>query len=135
MFSEQGDFVDEQIKDTPDEFANSPAADPAEKILRDDSDLFNEDREELWNLYHLSKTPDELAQYLHPLENVSNDTKHQLFMAKKRTAPEPTPLDRTQRAIQSVAQMDPDTLRIAESHPVVLKALVDAVMPKSKAKA
>ena len=114
--------------------ATSPAHDHAAVILQQAPELTDEMRETLWNVYHSKSTPEELAKVLEHFV-ASNDTKHRLWDAKKMTAPEPTPLDRTQKAIRSVAQMDSDTLKIAEAHPVVLKALVDAVIPKSKAKA
>ena len=127
----KGDFVDEQIKDTPDEFANSPAADPAEAILRQAPELTEAMRETLWTVFHSKRTPEELAKVL---EHFSASTKPNTRCGKRKklTAPEPTPLDRTLKAIRSVAQMNLNILKIAESHPVVLKALVDSAISKGK---
>lgn len=125
--------MDEQIKDTPDEFANSPAADPAEDILRRAPELTDQMRETLWNVYHSKSTPEELAKVLEHF-SASSGTKHKLWEAKKMTAPEIDPVEKVRKAIEGVSQMDPATLKIAEAHPVALKAMVDAVTPKSKVK-
>lgn len=126
--------MDEPIKDTPDEFANSPAADPAEKILRDDPNMTDEARATAYDQFHGSKDHLQLAQKIQHVE-MSNDTRHRLFEAKRATAPAVDPVAKTREAIKSVSQMDPTILAAAEAHPTVLKIIAGAVMPsKSKRK-
>jgi hypothetical protein len=99
--------------------------DPAEHILRADAGLTDDQRERLWEIFHDSPTPEALARVLQ-YHDVSNDTKHQLFEAKRRTAPAETATDRTVSALKRVASIDPKILETAEKHPTVLKALSDA---------
>ena len=107
--------------------SDAPWADPAERILRADAGLTDDQRERLWQIFHDSVTPEALARVLQ-YHDVSNDTKHQLFEAKRRTAPAETATDRTVSALKRVASIDPKILETAERHPTVLKALADAAM-------
>jgi hypothetical protein len=102
-------------------------ADPAEGILRGDASLTDDQRERLWEIFHDSPTPETLAKVLQ-YHDVSNETRHQLFEAKRLTAPAENATDRTASALTRVAQIDPRILETAEKHPTVLKALTDSAM-------
>jgi hypothetical protein len=114
--------------------ATSPAHDPAPAILQNDHTMTDEGRATAWDMFHHAKDHLELAQRIQHVD-MSNETRHALWLAKRATAPEVDPVAKTRKAIESVSQMDPATLSTAESHPEVLKILAGAAMPKgSKAK-
>jgi hypothetical protein len=102
-------------------------ADPAEGILRSDGSLTDERRATLWELFHDSASPADLARRLQ-YHDVSNGTKHQLFEAKRLTAPVESPTDRTVSALKRMARIDPRILEAAEKHPTAMKALADAAL-------
>jgi hypothetical protein len=110
----------------------SPFLDPAEPILRGDPALSDEHRKNLWDIFHLSKDPNELAQHLQPLV-VPESTKHALFQAKQASVPPVEPLDKAFGAIQKLAQMDPKMADFAEAHPNLLKTLTSAATTEPKA--
>lgn len=110
----------------------SPFVDHAAPILQGDSALSDEHRAALWDIFHNTKSSDELAQKLAPIP-VSNDTKHQLFQAKQTIAAPASPA-KPEDVIANMANMDPAALDIAESHPTVLKTLV-AAMAQAETKA
>ena len=105
--------------------SDAPWADPAEHILRADAGLTDDQRERLWEIFHDSPTPDNLARRLQ-YHDIALDTKHRLFEAKRLTAPAENATDRTVSALKRVARIDPKILETAEKHPTVLKALTDA---------
>ena len=109
-----------------------PADDPAESILRQAPELTDQMRETLWEVFHSKATPEGLAKVLQHF-SASNDTKHQLWTAKKMTAPAVDHVARARAAIEQVSKMDPADLEVAEKNPTVLKLIAGAVMPsKSK---
>jgi len=113
--------------------ATGPYQDPAEGILRGDTSITDEDRASLWDAFHNSKSPNELAQKLQPL-GIPSDTKHKLWAAKQATAPVASPVDKVTEALNRLKQIDPDTLAVAEKFPTVAKAFIDAaVKPAEKA--
>jgi len=112
--------------------ADSPAVDPAEPILRGDPNMTDEGRATAYDMFHGSKDHLELARKIQHVE-MSNDTRHRLFMAKQLTAPAVDPVSKARAAIEMVSKMDPNDLEIAEKHPTVLKLIAGAVLPsKSK---
>jgi hypothetical protein len=111
----------------------SRAVDPAAPILRSDPNMTDEGRATAWDMFHGSKDHLELARKIQHVE-MSNDTRHRLFEAKRATSPEVDPVAKVRSAIESVSQLDPNDLATAESHPTVLKLIGDAVIPKKKSK-
>jgi|ERR1700723_490037 len=113
---------------------DSPAVDPAEPILRGDPSMTDETRATAYDQFHSSKDHLELAKKLQHVE-MSNETRHRLWTAKKLTAAPVDPVAKVRAAIEQVAQMDPAALEVAEKHPTVLKLFGDALVPKgNKAK-
>jgi hypothetical protein len=113
----------------------SPFLDPAKPILAAHPAITDDQRADLWDIFHQSKDSGELAQHLQPL-GIPDELKHHLFVAKDATAPAPTPkvapVDKVTGAIQRIAQMDPKVIDLAESHPNVLKTLATAAMQEEK---
>ena len=110
----------------------TPFTDLATPILRADPVLSDENRADLFDIFHDSKNPEELAQKLQPLL-VPDDTKRKLLAAKQTATPVLDPLDKTTAAIKRVSELDATTLDLAEAHPNVLKALTTAAMTPEKA--
>jgi hypothetical protein len=110
----------------------SPYADPAEGILRGDTSITDEDRSALWDSFHGARDANHLAQILQPLV-IPNDTKHKLWQAKQATAPVSSNIEKVSAAIQKLSQLDPVTLDIAEKHPIVSKAFIDAAVKPPEA--
>ena len=109
-----------------------PFQDPAEGILKGATNITDDDRESLWDLFHNSKNSNELAQKLQTIA-VPSDTKHKLWAAKQATAPVTSPVDKVTEALNRLKQVDPDTLALAEKFPNVTKAFIDAaVKPPEK---
>lgn len=109
-----------------------PFTDHAAPILAGDPSLSDENRAELWDIFHGSKSPEELVQKLQVLA-VPDDTKKRLYDEKKLTVP-PTvePISRIATAITQMTQMDPKALDVAESHPTVFKTLTAALTAPEK---
>lgn len=103
-----------------------PFLDHARPILDGDSALSDEHRADLWDIFHSSKSADELAHHLQPL-SVSDDTKQALHEAKQKSTPEPAPADHIVDALTRLSNMDPKIVELAESHPNILKAIVGTV--------
>jgi len=107
------------------------ASDLAAPILAGDPALSDEHRADLWDAFHGSKHPDELAQQLQPLA-ASDETKQQLVAAKKQSMPAIAPVDKISAVMTKMTQMDPQTLALAEAHPNVFKILAAAANPPEK---
>lgn len=111
---------------------NPLVVDHATPILNDEPALSDEHKEALWDAFHASKSPNELAKILQPLA-IPNDTKQKLFDAKRASIPPAVePLDKTTAAIKQMGEIDKDTLDLAETHPNVLKALSAAATAAEK---
>ncbi len=114
----------------------SPFTDLAVPILAGDPVLSDEQRADLHDVFHGSKSPSELVQKLMPLA-IPDDTKHRLFEAKQQQmVAMPSvggPVDKTVAAIQKMKELDPQTLELAEAHPSVLRALTSAANTAEKA--
>lgn len=101
----------------------SPFVDHAAPILAGDPVLSDENRADLWDIFHQSKNPAELAAQLAPLA-IPDDTKHRLYEAKISSVPSVVePLDKASAIITHIAQLPPAALDIAETHPNVLKTV------------
>jgi hypothetical protein len=104
--------------------------DLAAPILRDAPDMSDAVRGDLWDLFHDSKTADELAQKLSAVP-IEGGLKQELILARvKSLQPEPsdstTPIiDAAMEAMHWVAQLPQHVRSIAERHPIVAKFLVD----------
>lgn len=103
---------------------NTPFADPAAPILRDDPALTDQHRADIHDAFY-SKNADELVQHLMPMD-IPENTKQALYAAKKISEPAPEPLDKTAAAINRMGQIDPKLLDLAEAHPNILKVLTAA---------
>lgn len=99
--------------------------DHAQPILSATNEINKPTKANLYDVFHTSKDPQELAQHLGPLP-ISNGLKTQLFEAKQKTVPPPEPLDKATRALSRIAQLDPKILDLAEAHPKVTTALINA---------
>ena len=113
----------------------SPFLDPAKPILAAHPAITDDQRADLWDIFHQSKDSGELAQHLQPL-GIPDALKHHLFVAKDATAPpvpvKVAPIDKVTDAIKRISQLDPKVVDLAESHPNVLKTLSTAAMQEEK---
>ena len=109
----------------------SPFQDHAAPILSAEPAINDQQREQLWDVFHQSKDPNELAQKLVPLA-VPDDLKHKLWTAKQSVAPVVPPVDKTVAAMQRMVDLDPKVLATAEAHPNVLKVLTSAATTPEK---
>ena len=107
-----------------------PFADPAEPILRNAPAITDEDRASLWDTFHSSKDPDELARQLQTLA-VPDPIKNSLYEAKKAAVPV-TGLSKATEALKLIGSLDPKLLQVAEEHPNVLKSLMTAATAPDK---
>jgi hypothetical protein len=108
--------------------------DPAEPILRAHG-VDAETAANLWDLFHSVRSSRELIEKLQPLD-IPNGTKDALVRAKAANDPAPNWLDRVERvvgAIESMTKLDSpharcgaSSLKVAETHPNVLQALMGA---------
>jgi hypothetical protein len=87
------------------DFESHPYQDPAETTLMQFDDLSEEQRARLWDTFHASADPAELAQKLQA-HDVPNAVKHALWTAKSLTAPVRAPLDRAADALREFAKLD-----------------------------
>ena len=111
----------------------TPFDDPAKPILQGDPSLTADARAALWDTFHQSKDPDELAQKLSTIQDsnqqpiiVPDDTKKKLYAAKQTMTPVADPVAKTMDVMKQIAAMDPTVLAAAEAHPNVLKTLTAA---------
>ena len=97
--------------------------DHAYPVLHGEPTIGDTQRESLWDLFHQSQNATELAARLHPMP-LHPDLKQKLLKAKNKPDVEYNDLDRAVEAIHRMKAMDPQTLELAESHPVTLKAWI-----------
>jgi len=117
-------FVAPRGQDDPNE---APYLDPAEPILAADTTLDDETRANAWDLYHAAATPDELIRNLSPLE-IPDTTRQTLLAAKQVTAAAVTPVEKAANALRQMANVDPQTLEVAETFPKLTKMVIDATV-------
>jgi hypothetical protein len=120
----------------------SPLMDHVSPILAGDPVLSDENRADLFDIFHASKDPNELSQHLQSLATpadpaqqplaVPDDTKKRLLDAKQKSMPVAGPVDKVTAAMTHLSQMDPKVLDMAESHPNVLKVLTAAATTPEK---
>lgn len=103
----------------------APLTDLAAPVLSGEPTINDEQRAELWDAFH-TKNPSELVQHLQPLA-VPDDFKRRLFEAKQKSMPPIEPLDKVSSVISHLAQIPPEQLDLAETHPNVLKTLTAAL--------
>src|SRR5271155_5554146 len=98
--------------------AQAPFVDPAQSLLAQEPTIDDAGRADLWDVFHNSKSPSELAQKLQPLA-VPDDLKQKLFAAKKGSVPV---ADRVSDAVHRLNSLDHEEADFAEAHPNLLKA-------------
>lgn len=103
----------------------SPFVDHAAPILAGDPSITDEQRANLWDVFHNSKDGNELARQLQTVP-IPDDTKQLLFDAKKKSIPQLEPVDKAVAAINRVGQLDPKVLELSEKYPKVTGLLVAA---------
>jgi hypothetical protein len=104
--------------------------DVAAPILRAVPNMSDELRGDLWDLFHDSKTAEELAQKLSTVP-IADSLKRQLILARAKSL-QPEPSDSTSPitdaaidAMHRVSQLPQHVRSIAERHPLIAKFLVD----------
>lgn len=103
----------------------TPFLDHAQTILAGEPSITTEQKADLWDVFHNTKDPNELAQQLAPLA-VPDDLKQQLFEAKHRAVPKVEPLDRAVTALKVLTQIPQAVKEEAEKYPNTVKALLSA---------
>jgi hypothetical protein len=103
----------------------SPFTDEVSPILRGEPSITNDQRADLFDVFHKSKDPNELARHLQPLV-LPDDLKQQLYDKKKKMVPPVEPVDKVTDVVNRMKTLDPAALETAEGHPNVLKAFVTA---------
>ena len=104
---------------------DSPFLDHAQPILAGEPSLTQEQRADLWDTFHNSKDPNELATALSPLA-VPDDLKHRLYQAKQSAIPKVEPLDRAVKALQVLGSLPSAIKEEAEKYPKTAQALLSA---------
>lgn len=101
-----------------------------EAILRNAPSLSDNERAALYDAYHIAPDADSLARHIQQF-NAPDDVTDGLVEAKQaesQTSPASSSGGtRTADAIRAIADMDPKTLELAESHPHVLNALISEI--------
>jgi hypothetical protein len=115
------------VPPSPEEMASNPTKDFAHVILAADTRLDDETRANAWDLYHAAATPDELIRNLSPLE-IPDTTRQTLLAAKQVTAAAVTPVEKAANALRQMANVDPQTLEVAETFPKLTKMVIDAAV-------
>lgn len=105
--------------------------DPAAPILAGDPALDDDTRASLWDSFHQSKDPQELTRVLEPYA-VPDDTKKRLLAAKQQATPLSTS-NPAATAIDALSSIPQQSLDVAESHPNVLKALIEGMKTPEQA--
>ena len=112
----------------------SPFLDSAAPVLAAHPGVTREDKADLWDEFHNSKDPNELAAHLAPLA-IPDDLKHNLFAAKVASTPKLAPIDKATAALQRLSEIPQSLLDLAEAHPKTTSLLVNAATQEEKAAA
>jgi hypothetical protein len=104
--------------------AGSPWHDAAKPVL-DAASISQDDKANIWDMFHQSKSPDELADKIATLA-VPDELKHNLWLAKQAAAAPVGPVDKVTAAINKMVALPADVLDKAEQHPNVLRAITAA---------
>jgi len=109
--------------------------DPAEPILRAHG-IDADTAASLWDDFHNSRTSAGLMTKLEKYSDLPAAVKHELFVSKQKGDPAPGWLERVDKVIGAIESMKglaasparggTSSLKVAESHPTVLQALMDA---------
>jgi hypothetical protein len=94
--------------------------DNAAPILKDDKTVSESQKSDLWSLFHVTKTPAELAQHLSELGHIHPQLRQDLIAAKSLPAIELNDKEKLSAVLKQMATMDPKVLDIVEKHPHVL---------------
>jgi hypothetical protein len=108
--------------------AGSPFSDPAKNILAATDGLSEDQKADVWDTYHGSKTSAELASKLQQHAFLPDAVRQSLFVAKAATDAPKSAVNKTIDAVHRLAAIPIEMLNFAEAHPVVLKHLTDAVL-------
>jgi hypothetical protein len=100
----------------------APYLDHAKRILADEPSLDNSDRADLWDIFHSSRDTRELATRLNDAD-IPQHVAESLIDAKQLTEPK-SDRNPAMDALNKLKAIDEKVLRLAESHPTVLKALL-----------
>jgi hypothetical protein len=111
--------------------SNPQLTDLAQPILAGDPQLNDDQRANLWDVFHTTKDSNELAQAIQTIA-VPDDTKQRLFDAKKKTEVPEHPVAAAIAALAKLKEIDPTTLALAEAHPKVAGALMSAAQKTEK---
>jgi len=87
--------------------------------------LTQDQKADIWDLYHQSADANELAGHLSEL-NLHPELKQQLIEAKRKPAMEPDDTDKALGVLNHMSTMDPKVLDLVEQHPNVLKVFLAA---------
>lgn len=102
-----------------------PFVDHAQPILAGEPSITADQRADLWDIFHNSKDANELANHLSTMA-LPDDTKQQLFDAKKKAAPKVEPIERAVHALATMTTIPPAVMELAEKYPNTAKALLSA---------
>ena len=102
----------------------SPFIDHAYPVLKD-APIPDEQKADLYDIFHNSKDPNELAQHLAPL-SVPDAVKANLHIAKQRSQAGSSAAAKAAEALQELTKLDPNVLQIAENHPKMAQAFIAA---------
>lgn len=106
---------------------NSPFHDHVSRVLNTHGQALDiGTKGDLWDAFNQSRSSQELATALvHPsFDHVSNDIKHELYLAHAAAQPVPSHTDKVVDVLKRMSAMDAKTLQVAEKHPTILRLLV-----------
>lgn len=116
----------------------TPFQDHAADVLRDVPTISDATKADLWDAFHVSKSPEELAQLLQGSDWSGSDAvppevKDQLVSAKQASMAQPAPAPSpTAKALLEMAQLPPEVLQMAEAHPKIASAFIAAAAKRSE---
>jgi hypothetical protein len=95
------------------------------KLILLHAPMTQDEKASAWDQFHNARDSADLTARL---ANVSmpDEVKASLVAGKKLSEPEPTPVDKAAAAIHRMSELDSKILELAESHPSVFRALLDA---------
>jgi len=103
--------------------------DHAMPVLSAASELDDTQRASLWDAFHDSRNPEELARALQTIP-VPDQVKHQLYDAKKASMPTADPVEKALAIINRIGTLNPKTLELAKKYPKTLSTLVGLIAKK-----
>lgn len=103
--------------------------DHAVPVLSAASELNDTQRADLFDLYHGSRNPEELARALQTVP-VSYRVKRRLYDAKTASMPIVSPVEKALAIVDRIATLSPKTLELARKYPKTVSALLGLVAKK-----